>query len=413
MQWPPYRTLSLKEKRLLIVLLVVAVTVFAYRVVWARQWPYYRELKAQLADHKTQLAAAREDAGRLESLREELSRLEAEMEEWKEQAVIALETREDFLTSLQPQQEGLEILALHPQEPQERGSLTVYPFQVVVVGAYPEVKEYLRQVEGLPALTTMQELKIAAKTGNSGLVEATFVVEFCPLPGGETRGGLPALSTSGRADLFRPPAGAHGGPGEEPGDSLAPAVQTLPSRQVQATPPAPAGDCGDAGEAGPAAPEYSFPARGTGRPRAGAPWLEGMKVLRNVGPFYYPADRRIAIGGREFDHGVVADLEGKGARAEAVLDLGGGYAKLRGFLGVEDTTMNTRGNFVLRIKGDERELFASSPLGPGRYPQYVELSVAGVNRLVLQVEWVEGQNGEYDLLRAALANIIFVTPEEE
>ncbi|GFN23300.1 type 4a pilus biogenesis protein PilO [Thermanaeromonas sp. C210] len=420
MQWPQYRTLSARERRLLILLLVVVVTVFAYRVVWARQLPYYRQLKAQLADQKDKLAAAQEAAGRLDLLREELARAEAEMEEWKEQTGIILQEREEFLAAAQPRQEGVRVVTLRPQEPEQRGSFMVYPFHIAVEGAYPKVKDYIHQLEGLPALTEIRDLRIAAKAGNAGLVEASFMLDFYPLGDGGTVGRAAALLPSGRVDIFMPLVGGSRGSGEaEPDNGSVGGRQSLPARAPAAPdPPSPppsrsgaARDGGPGDEDGTGGPEYRFPSRGSGRPRAGAPWLEGMRVLRNVGPFYYPAGRKIAIGGRQFEHGLVVDLEGKGDGAEAVLDLGGGYLNLRGFIGVEDETMNTRGNLVLRIKGDERELFVSSPLEPGRYPQYVEVEVAGVKRLVLQVEWVEGKRGDYDRLRAALADMVFAAAE--
>ncbi|MGI9953173.1 type 4a pilus biogenesis protein PilO [Moorellaceae bacterium AZ2] len=421
MKWPQYRSLSPREKRWLILFLVAGVIVFSYRVVWAHQLPYYRQVKAELAAQSAKLAAAREAAGRLWLLKEELARAETEMEELQGRAGFTLQQRETFLAAAQPQQRGVRVLSFRPLEPEQRGSFVVYPFQISVEGAYLQVEDYIHQLESLPALTQMRDLKISAKAGAAGLVEASFILDFYALDGeGAAAGRAVALLPSNRPDIFLPLAGG------SMGRDSAGLENRLTGRQEElsastpaaAAPPSPPPDSGDTAKARSprdeeqsGALEYVFPSRGSGRARAGAPWLEGIRVLRNVGPFYYPAGRKIAIGGRQFEHGIVVDLEKSRSQAEAVLDLQAGYLKLRGFIGVEDETMNSRGNFVLRIKGDERELFVSSPVKPGRYPQYVELDVAGVNLLILQVEWVEAGPGDYDRLQAALADMILLTAE--
>lgn len=407
---------------MLILFFIVGAMVFTQRVVWGRQLPYYLQVKAELAAESAKLAAAKEAALKVPSLKEELARTETELLMAKARLGFTLGDKDSFLAAAQPKQIGVRVLLFRPLESGKNGSFIIQPFQVSVEGVYPQVEAYLRQLETLPALTQVRDLKLTVKPGATGEVEASFVLDFYDLGGEVTETGKAvALLPLGRSDIFLPtgedkpgdsytvpPSGWLGGQERVPANtanqpSTAPPPVRLPESRntVEGTRP----EDKDQSET----PEYTFPSRGKGRIRAGAPWLEGIRVLRNVGPFYYPASRKIAIGGQQFEHGIVVDLAKSRSKAEAVLDLQAGYLTLQGFIGVEDGTMNSSGGFILRLKGDERELFTSPPLQPGGYPQYIEVDVTGVNRLSIQVEWKEAGPGDYDRLKVALADMIFLT----
>ncbi|MCG0277598.1 MAG: NPCBM/NEW2 domain-containing protein [Thermanaeromonas sp.] len=428
MVWRKYQHLSSREKFLVLLLVVVAGLFFVHRVVVKYQLPRYLQAKKELSAESARLTAVREAALKLPLLKEELARAEAEISMTRARLGLTLLDKEAFLGAAQPQDKGVKVLLFRPMEVEKRGSFNVQRFQVAVEGGYPQIENYLRQLENLPALLEIRDLKLAGKEG--GNVEANFIVDFYEL-GDETasKGRAVALLPSGRVDIFLPlpSAGEPSGSkkvsfyGESHSATSPTSLRTESpevkpdSRESAASKISTRNSEDRTEEAVPGGRkqsetvEYTFPARGRNRSRAGAPWLEGIRVLRNVGPFYYPADRAINIGGRRFEHGIVVDLEKGKPRAEAVLDLQAGYLKLKGFAGVEDSTRNSSGSFILRISGDERELFTSAPLKPGAYPQYIEIDVAGVNRLIIQVEWKEAGPGDYTDLKAALADMFFST----
>lgn len=416
MIWRKHQNLSPREKFLLLLFLVVAGLFFTHRVVLGYQLPHYLQVKKELTNQKARLAAVQEAALKLSLLKEELARTETELSMTKLKLGLTLRDKEAFLAAAQPQDKGVRLLLFRPLEAEKRGSFNVQPFQVSVEGVYPQVENYLRQLENLPALIQIKDLKLTAKPGGNGEVEANFILDFYELgDGGEipSEAKAVALLPLGRSDIFLPLSPQNSLSGEEklpaPAKSSSTPfpIFTRPENTVVETSPGRNGAAKISTQSEPL--DYTFPARGHSRSRAGAPWLEGIRVLRNVGPFYYPADRAIAIGGRQFEHGIVVDLGKSKLKAEAVLDLQAGYLKLQGFIGVEDATRNSSGSFILRIIGDERELFASSPLKPGGYPQYVEINVTGVNRLTLQVEWKEAGPGDYSDLKAALADMFLST----
>ncbi|MGB9662210.1 MAG: type 4a pilus biogenesis protein PilO [Moorellaceae bacterium] len=419
MEGKKWRNLTPRERILLFLFLLAAALVFAHRVVLGRQLPYYLQVKTELGEESLALREAQKAAGELPLLKEELARAEAEMSEAKGRLGLTLKDKESFLIAAQPQEEGVKVLAFQPLETEKRGDFTVQPFQVSAVGTYPQIQNYIHHLEHLPAWTQIRELKLTARPGSKGEVEASLVLDYYDLgEGNSVTGQAVALLPGGRAEVFLPPVG------EKPGGPDTNIPEGMSGGREPSTgsnPPATSGSTVPSGSQGTAegegwqdigqseGPEYAFPTRGYGRSRASAPWLEGIRVLRNVGPFYYPAGRKIAIGGRQFEHGIVVDLSRNRDRVEAVLDLQGGYLKLRGFIGVEDGTQNSTGGLILRLKGDEREIFTSPLLKPGGYPQYVEVNVTGVNRLIIQAEWQEAGPGDYDRLRAALADMFLST----
>ena len=151
----------------------------------------------------------------------------------------------------------------------------------------------------------------------------------------------------------------------------------------------------------------------------GVPFLyvEELPVLRNVGPFFQLKSRPITIASRQFRHGLVVELtaptrEPKGEDqpahyGEAVLDLGGQYTWLEGFLGVDDETRNSRGGFTLQVYGDDLLIYQSEIIKPSYYPQKFIVNVSRFHRLslVLRGEDTTGR-GDYDRLWAALADLI-------
>ncbi|NLL19183.1 MAG: hypothetical protein GX262_09170 [Clostridia bacterium] len=143
-------------------------------------------------------------------------------------------------------------------------------------------------------------------------------------------------------------------------------------------------------------------------------YVEQLPALRNVGPFFQLESRNITIASRAFNHGLVVELvepkdEKKedglpGHYGEAVVELKGNYTWLEGYLGVDDETRNSWGNYQLQIFGDDILLYESQPVKPAQYPLKIRVNVEKIQRLTLVVNWLDAGLGDYDRLWAALAD---------
>jgi hypothetical protein len=133
-------------------------------------------------------------------------------------------------------------------------------------------------------------------------------------------------------------------------------------------------------------------------------FLEDLKVLRNVGPFYHRQSSNLMVAGRKFTHGVVVELT-KGREAETVLELGGKYSLLKGYHGVEDSTQNSSGSYVLAILTDDHEIYKSPQMNPAQYSLPIQLELKGVKRLTIRAVWVAGGTGDYEQVAMALGDV--------
>ena len=139
-------------------------------------------------------------------------------------------------------------------------------------------------------------------------------------------------------------------------------------------------------------------------------------MLRNVGPFFQLKSRNIAIASREFNHGLILELQGSPAGqdksdlvdGEAVIDLKGKYSKLAGYLGIDDETRNSRGAYKLLVFCDGILTYESHVIKPADYPYYLEIDLGNAKRMSIQVKWINQYTGDYDRIWAALANWRFL-----
>lgn len=137
--------------------------------------------------------------------------------------------------------------------------------------------------------------------------------------------------------------------------------------------------------------------------------ITDIKVIRNVGPYYEKKVNNYQIAGRSFNSGIAVSIIDRG-KTELVLDLNRKYQSLDGYFGIEDETMNSSGGYILRIFGDDREVFVSELVKPSDYPRYIspgEIDLAFIYRLTIRMEWEELETGDYDNLTAVLANFNF------
>jgi hypothetical protein len=360
---------------------------------------------------------------------------------------------------------------------EKRDPFPVFPYEVTVSGPYPALQDYVSQLESLPALTAIHNLKILARRGDDAAVEASFIIDRYDLGEDHPVPGVIALFPAGRTNAFSPPAGmaaatdgtkgtavppgqegaagsqvtssaaaagagtlpagsplAPGSPkgaGTPPADKLtapfSPAGEgTLPAEQPPAAAlPPPAGNttanpasspvlASPAGAGGP--PQYTFPRQAEGRllpgpafkePPAGEQdiWLEELRVLRNVGPFFI-LDRPAALAGMNLGRSIGVNLSNGHNKAELKVDLRGRYSHLQGYAGIDDSAANSSGKVKVTVFADGRRLYQEE-IRPGDYPRYLELPLFAVQQLTFNLEWLAEGIGDYDQLLATLASIHF------
>ncbi|CEP66043.1 Translation elongation factor EF1B/ribosomal protein S6 [Moorella glycerini] len=432
-----------REKILLVLLAVVVGIIFFNKVVLGQQLPAYRELRGRLKAGQERLAAARQAAASAAELAKKADQARAAWEAARLHLGFTLRGTAPFLEAAQPRDQSLQVLAFRPLPVEKRDPFRVYPYEVTVSGPYPALQDYISQLESLPALTAIHNLKILARQGNAAAVEASFIIDLYDLGEGNPVPGAIALFPAGRADGFTPPAkvvaggdgakgaGASPGQGEAAGSKSAgsstpaasgPVPANLPP-STKSSPPAgnPATAPGTQPVLSPLATngephQYTFPRQVQGRlvpgpafqePPAGEGdvWLEELRVLRNVGPFFV-LDRPAALAGMNLGRSIGVTLSKDKTKAELKVDLRGRYTRLQGYTGIDDSFANSSGKVKVTIFADGRQLYQGE-IRPGDYPQYLELPLFLVQQLTFSLEWQAGGIGDYDQLLATLASLHF------
>jgi hypothetical protein len=106
-----------------------------------------------------------------------------------------------------------------------------------------------------------------------------------------------------------------------------------------------------------------------------SPWP--IRLNRSVG------NEVMRLDGVEFDRGI-----GVHARTELEFTLGGAFQTFCATIGIDDA-VRPRGNVVFRVLGDGRELFDSGTVTGSMPGREIAVEVAGVEELVLLVDFGE------------------------
>lgn len=443
--------LTRREEILLALVGAILILFFGYRIVWGQQIPAYRQLRARLQAGQERLVTLQDQAAAAPELARRAEQARADWERTRLHLGFTLRGTAAFLAAAQPRNPELQVLAFRPLPPVKKGSFQVYPYEVTVNGPYPALADYLTQLESLPAPVVVHKLKLTSRPGPVVKVEGSFTVDLYDPEMTTAVPAAVALIPTGRADSFAPPPGVAlagsspqsataAAPGGESGSGpaatttgLQPATaagkgdtgsgRTAPAGNggAAAAQPAPAGDRGAPSppaaplpETADTPPSYTLPRRAQGQllpgpayqePSGAEAWLDELRVLRNVGPFYV-LDRPAALAGWSLGRSIGVNLNKDRVRAEVSFDLGGRYTRLQGYAGIDDTTCNSSGRAQLTITADGRQL-AREDLRPGDFPRYLDLPLAAVHRLTFVLEWQAGSPGDYDRLLATLASIHF------
>ncbi|BCV21803.1 NPCBM/NEW2 domain-containing protein [Moorella sp. Hama-1] len=441
--------LTRREEILLVLAGAILSLFFCYRVVWGQQIPAYRQLRARLQAGQERLVTLQGQAAAAPELARRAEQARADWERTRLHLGFTLRGTAAFLAAAQPRNPELQVLAFRPLLPMKKGSFQVYPYEVTVSGPYPALMDYLDQLESLPAPVVIHKLKITSQPGPPVKVEASFSLDLYDVEAGAAVPAAVALFPTGRADSFAPPPGVNlaspapqsapttapggvtgGSPGNVPagpqpaaegggtgsgrtapaGKGGAVAAQPAPAEN-QGTPPPPAAPPPGAVDT---LPGYTLPRRVQGQllpgpafqePSGPETWLDELRVLRNVGPFYV-LDRPAALAGMSLGRSIGVNLSQGQNKAELKVDLRGRYALFQGYAGIDDSFANSSGKVKVTIFADGRQLYQGE-IRPGDYPQYLELPLTLVQQLTFSLEWQAGSIGDYDQLLATLASIHF------
>jgi Tfp pilus assembly protein PilO len=174
-----FYSFSQRERTLLALLVVVVVISLAYLLVWDYQWPAYQQRIQQTETTRHQLEQARASVN---ALPEVTTRAEQASRDWQQfllEKGLTIQEMADFITAAQPHDQAVKVVTFRPGPAVTSGQFTVIPCSINVFGPYPAVVEYIKQLEALPALLAIHNLKLASR--NDGLVETSFILDFYKL----------------------------------------------------------------------------------------------------------------------------------------------------------------------------------------------------------------------------------------
>ncbi|MDK2820101.1 MAG: hypothetical protein PWP31_66 [Clostridia bacterium] len=408
---------SQREKILICLLVAVLGFVLFYQVFWVKQWPHYCQLKDDLQVANARLAKVKREVSQASELNKKMEQLESDWDAVKKHLDLTLTGTTAFIQAAQPADEAVEILGFEPQMIDKKGSFRIYPYRVTVKGPYPSLVNYLAQLESLPALTTIHDLEIVSLKENSS-VEAKFLVDLYESGESKIEARPLAIYPKGRYNSFVPPVNVSNNKNEEEktDDKNVLANQSSNNNQNQDHNSSENSEYRQKLSVTTNKVLYTFPLLQNGelvedsdfKPVTGEEdivWLQQLRVLRNVGPFFR-LGKPAAIAGRKFSHAISVKLNKDDPKAEVTVDLERKYDRLTGYVGIDDSTCNTSGAACLTVKVDGKQLYQRI-LKPGDYPGYLELPVFFGRKLSFYVEWREGGFGDYNNLIVDLGRVYF------
>jgi Tfp pilus assembly protein PilO len=228
--------LSLREKRLLLLLFAGLIIAAAYHWVWQVQYPRYVALQETLTTEKEKLAQARAVAETLPDL--EASRLQADtqLNNLKMKFTGGL-GRGMPVIDIGRHLEGLRLLSVSPSEAVSKGNYYETTVNIKVKGTYTQVLSFINALDRMPQVT-IKALHLAGEEGAElkpvSAARSTVLAELSLAFYSLTKAPLPSFGkevTNGRLDLFAPVlpvSAAEPSPGEDRNDPA-----TIPADRIE------------------------------------------------------------------------------------------------------------------------------------------------------------------------------------
>ncbi|WP_248627417.1 type 4a pilus biogenesis protein PilO [Natroniella acetigena] len=170
------RELTTREKKLLIILMVVSIVAGTYHFFYAPQWEERAELEAKLEESLQDLELSSFELRQVRLLREEIEQLEGlqgegvKFLEVGERNRVIVDLDEAALAA------GAELLSISPAVNREEEEYIQYPINLVLNGDYSNLLDFIKEVSSFDYLVQINNLDISSLAALSR--ELNFEIEI-------------------------------------------------------------------------------------------------------------------------------------------------------------------------------------------------------------------------------------------
>lgn len=224
-----WKKLSLREKRLILLLIFGLTMAAAYHLIWQVQYTRYVYLQKTVSEEREKLAQARVVAKNLPEM--EASRLQANarLTDLKSKFTGDLKRGQPIIDFGRYLDEGLMLVSVSPSELISKEHYYEAPVNIKVKGTYSQVLSFINAIDRMPQIA-IKALHLSSEKGaDQGSVQlfsagpsvlAELNLIFYGLPDGQAP-SFGNHGNQGRVDLFAPIAPAQvtksvAGPGDKP-----------------------------------------------------------------------------------------------------------------------------------------------------------------------------------------------------
>ncbi|MCK8816846.1 type 4a pilus biogenesis protein PilO [Natroniella sulfidigena] len=170
-----FRELTAREKKLLIILVIVSIIAGAYHFFYAPQWEERARLEDELEERLQELELSSFELRRVRLLKEEIKELEGlkdggvEFLEVGQRNRLVVDLDEAALAA------GMELLSINPASTREEDAYLQYPVNLALVGDYSSLLDFIKELSEFDYLVRANNLEISSPATLSG--ELNFEVE--------------------------------------------------------------------------------------------------------------------------------------------------------------------------------------------------------------------------------------------
>ncbi|WP_408956420.1 type 4a pilus biogenesis protein PilO [Natroniella sp. ANB-PHB2] len=155
------RGLTSREKKLLIILMVVSIVAGTYHFFYAPQWEERARLEVELEEKLHKLELSSFQLRKIRLLREEIKKLE----ELKEGGVEFLEVgqRNRLIVDLDEAAlvAGMELVSISPANTRKENEYIQYPVNLALVGDYSGLLDFIKELSEFDYLVRANNLEIS------------------------------------------------------------------------------------------------------------------------------------------------------------------------------------------------------------------------------------------------------------
>lgn len=196
-----WQRLSPREKKLIVLLAVVACFTFALRVFWLHQLPHFQALRSRVEQKRAELQDYQMLIKRLPELLRSQEQAERELQGLQARFALDLQSGSP-LVQLGEKANKVQLLGVYPQDVIAKDDYLILPLKLKVSGPYLSVLEYMQSLENLPSVAEVAYPNISAGE-DEGVVQADFILNFYSMKNVQTA-QLNGQWHLGRLNIFSP-----------------------------------------------------------------------------------------------------------------------------------------------------------------------------------------------------------------